>query len=429
MSEPGASSGEARALVEGLFRREAGRLVARLARIFGAAQLELAEDVVQEALLKALRHWSIHGAPHDPHAWLVRVAKNLALDRVRRDRRLEHAGAELDAWEEFESDSSAPLAADNTLRELDQPADDELAMIFACCHPALSRDARVALTLKTVGGFGVAEIARAFVEHEAAAAQRLVRAKARLRDERVEIATPSGPELLERLESVHDVVYFLLNEGLAAHRGDALIRTDLVREALRLAAQLATNPLTATPRTHALAALVHFHASRCGARTDPAGGPLLLEEQDRSLWDRALIARGFAHLARAGAGDELSDLHIEAAIASHHAIAATWEDTDWSAILRWYDLLAARNASPVVRLNRAVAVAKLHGASAGLREVLALESEASLARYHLLPSIKGELLRQLGRRAEAADAFRAALALCQSGPECAFLERKLAALG
>lgn len=408
------------ALVEDLFRREAGRLVARLARIFGLEHLELAEDVVQEALLRALRVWRVHGAPRDPHAWLVRVAKNLALDHVRRNTRLARKREELDDWDEAEA--SPPSGA---AREHDAPRDDELAMIFACCHPALSRDARVALTLKTVGGFGVPEIARAFLETESAAAQRLVRAKARLRDERIELVTPSGEELGARLESVLDVVYFLLNEGLAAHRGDALIRADLVREALRLSRQLALGPLTSTPRAHALAALAHLHASRIGARLDESGGPLLLEQQDRSKWDRALIARGFEHLQRAAAGGELSELHIEAAIASHHAIAATWDDTDWSAILGWYDLLAARNASPIVLLNRAVALAKLHGASAGLREVEALADAPALAGYYLLPSIRAELLRQLGRRAEAQEQFRAALELCQSGPERAFLERRL----
>jgi len=411
---------ETSALVEDLFRRESGRLVARLARIFGLEHLELAEDVVQEALLRALAVWRVQGAPRDPHAWLVRVAKNLALDHVRRDARLARTAEALDDWDEAEASP-----ASDAVREHDAPRDDELAMIFACCHPALSRDARVALTLKTVGGFGVPEIARAFLESDAAAAQRLVRAKTRLRDERIELVTPGGAELGARLESVLDVVYFLLNEGLAAHRGDALIRADLVREALRLSRQLALGELTTTPRAHALAALAHLHASRVGARLDESGGPLLLEQQDRSKWNRTLIARGFEHLQRAAVGGELSELHIEAAIASQHALAATWEDTDWSAILRWYDLLAARNASPIVLLNRAVALAKLRGASAGLREVEALADAPALAGYYLLPSIRAEFLRQLGRRAEACEHFRAALELCQSSPERAFLERRL----
>ncbi len=375
---------------------------------------------MQDALLKALRNWSINGTPSDPHAWLVRVAKNLAIDRVRRDARLASKEGELEAWDErADAEARAPAHDD---------VDDELAMMFACCHQELSRDARVALTLKTVGGFGVPEIARAFLESEAAAAQRLVRAKAKLRETRVEIACPSGPELAARLDSVQDVVYFMLAEGLAAHRGDALLRVDLVREALRLASQLARSELTATSRTHALAALAHFHASRIPARVDDSGGILLLEEQDRTKWNRASIARGFEHLRCAARGDELSEFHLEAGIASQHALAATWDDTDWRAILGWYDLLAARNASPIVLLNRAVAVGKVHGASAGLRELAAIENAPALAHYHLRPSIKGELLRQLGRRAEAVDALREALRLCQSGAERAFLERKLAAL-
>lgn len=410
------------ALVDDLFRREAGRLVARLARIFGAAHLELAEDVVQDALVKALHHWSFHGAPDDPHAWLVRVAKNLAIDRVRRDARLASKESVLEAWDDAPAQSS-------TAREHDEVRDDELAMIFACCSQALPRDSQVALTLKTVGGFGVAEIARAFLESETTTAQRLVRAKARLRESGARIEAPSGGELPARLDAAHDVVYFMLNEGLAAHRGEVLIRADLVREALRLSSLLARDPRTATPKTHALAALACFHASRIASRVDDAGGILLLEEQDRSKWDRAKITRGYEHLRLAASGDELSELHIEAGIASEHAIAATWADTDWAAILRWYDLLVARSPSPIVRLNRAVAVAKQCGAGAGLREVEAIEYAPALANYHLLPALKAEFLRQLGRNAEAAACFRAALELCRSGPERAFLERKLVRLG
>jgi len=409
------------ALVDDLFRREAGRLVARLARIFGASHLELAEDVVQDALVKALHHWSFHGAPDDPHAWLVRVAKNLATDRVRRDARLASKELELEAWDD-------EPARQSPQREHDELVDDELAMIFACCHPALPRDAQVALTLKTVGGFGVAEIARAFLESEAATAQRLVRAKARLRDSGARIEAPKDDEVASRLDSAHDVVYFMLNEGLAAHRGETLIRADLVREALRLASLLAADPRTATPRTHALAALACFHASRIASRIDDAGGILLLEAQDRSKWDRGKLARGYEHLKLAQSGGELSELHIEAGIASEHVSAATWEETDWAAILHWYDLLVARSPSPIVRLNRAVAVAKLQGPAAGLREVDALRHARALANYHLLPALRGELLRQLERTEEARAAFREALDLCRCGPERAFLERKLADL-
>lgn len=400
-------------LVDGLFRREAGRLVARLARQLGTARLELAEDAVQEALLAALRTWSIRGVPQDPRAWLARTARHAALDRLRK----RHEGAAEDTLEPW---------SDEEPREPDTLEDDELAMLFACAHPALSREARVALMLNAVAGFAAPEIARLFLESESSAAQRLVRAKAKLREERIELATPAAPELATRLEGVLDAVYGMLTEGLSAHRGEEPVRADVVRSALRLAAELARDPRTSTPRSHALAALAFFHAARIPARTDAAGGTLLLEEQDRSRWDRRWIARGFAHLGLAAQGNELSELHIEAGIASQHALAQTWDDTDWQAILGWYDLLAERNASPVVRLNRAVAVAKVHGASAGLREIERVEGEPALARYHLLPAVHGELLAQLGRWNEAAVQLRRALERCRSGAERALLERKLA---
>ncbi|MCY3003731.1 MAG: sigma-70 family RNA polymerase sigma factor [Planctomycetota bacterium] len=339
-------------LVDGLFRREAGRLVARLARQLGAARLELAEDAVQEALLAALRTWSIRGVPQDPRAWLARAARNAALDRLRGQRESTAEAEVLERWNDEEP------------RDPDALEDSELAMLFACAHPALAREARVALMLNAVAGFAAAEIARLGLESESAVAQRLVRAKAKLRDEELRLETPRGAELAERLEGVLDAVYGMLTEGLSAHRGEELVRADVVRAALRLALELARDPRTATPRSHALAALALFHAARVPARTDAAGGPLLLEEQDRGRWDRKLIALGFAQLSLAASGDELSELHIEAGIASQHALARTWDDTDWQAILHWYDLLAERNASPVVRLNRAVALAKVHGAGA-----------------------------------------------------------------
>lgn len=403
-----------RSLVDGLFRREAGRLVARLARQLGTARLELAEDAVQQALLAALRAWSIRGVPQDPRAWLARAARNAALDRLRATREAATESEELERW------------IDTEPREPDTLEDSELAMLFACAHSGLAREARVALMLNAVAGFAAAEIARLGLESESTVAQRLVRAKAKLREASIRLETPREGELAERLEGVLDAVYGMLTEGLSAHRGEELVRADVVRAALRLALELARDPRTATPRSHALAALALFHAARVPARTDPAGGTLLLEEQNRSRWDRRMIAFGFAQLSQAASGDELSELHIEAGIASQHALAQTWADTDWQAILGWYDLLAERNASPVVRLNRAVAVAKVHGASAGLREVERLLDEPALATFHLLPAVHGELLTQLGRHAEAAQRFAKAIEFCRSGAERALLERKLA---
>jgi RNA polymerase sigma-70 factor (ECF subfamily) len=407
--------------LDGLFRRQSARLVARLARRFGTQHFELAEDVVQDALLRAQRHWSIHGLPQDPSAWLARVAHNLALDRLRRDARIEALVPELEAH---------PLAFEPCEPpDPDALDDDELAMMFACCHPSLPQDARVALTLKAVAGFGVPEIARAFLEPEPTTAQRLVRAKARLCDEQIAIEVPAQHELGARLDAVLTVVYLVLNEGLAAHRGEHWIRHDLVRTALRLSSRLALHPETSTPRTDALAALAHFHAARLASRLDDNGSVLLLSEQDRSRWDHKLLAIGFAHLRRAMAGDEPSELHLEAGIASEHARARTWAETDWPAILHWYDLLLARRDTPIARLNRAVALAEVEGPGAALLEIERIASERALADYHLLEAIRGDLCERVGRVDEALIWYRSARESCRSGPERALLERRIARLG
>jgi RNA polymerase sigma-70 factor (ECF subfamily) len=410
---------QVRELADGLFRHSAGRIVATLARIFGSEHIELAEDVAQEALLAALERWPFHGVPEDPYAWLLRVAKNFALDRLRRDASLRGKEPEIRAWTETSLASSSHGEPD------DGVSDDQLAMIFACCHPGLPADARVALTLKTVCGFGVSEIARAFLADDATIAQRLVRAKRRLSAAGIAIEVPAGRALTARLDSVLEVLYLVFNEGFCAHRGAELVRVDLVDEALRLTARVLREPATATPKTHALFALMLFHAARLAARVDDAGSVLLLAEQDRSLWDRALIARGYEHLRLAATGDELSDLHLEAGIASCHAGAASWSATDWPQILEYYDLLVARNASPVIALNRAVAVAMVAGPDNGLRALDEL-TDLDPQRYYLLPALRGELLRQLERRDEAALEFELALATGCSEPEQRLLQRKLA---
>ena len=413
---------DARELSEGLFRHSAGRLVATLARIFGPDNIELAEDVTQEALLAALERWPYHGVPDDPYAWLARVAKNFALDRLRRDASLRSKEHVVRAWVE---ESLAASAGPTTRADDEAISDDQLALIFACCHPALAPDARVALTLKTVCGFSVTEIARAFLGEESAIAQRLVRAKNKLRDERVPLEIPAAGELAGRLGSVLEVIYLVFNEGFCAHRGAELVRRDLVIEALRLAAGLLREPATATPTAHALFALMAFQAARCDARTDHDGSILLLADQDRSRWDRGLIARGFEHLRLAARGDELTPLHLEAGIASCHAAAARWADTDWTQILSLYDLLVARTASPVVALNRAIALSLVEGAGEGLRALDEIP-RASLDGYYLLPAARGELLQRLGRSREAALELERALQLPCSEPERRLIAAKLA---
>ncbi|HWZ31208.1 MAG TPA: sigma-70 family RNA polymerase sigma factor [Bryobacteraceae bacterium] len=409
-------------LIEHLFRRQAGRMVSHFARLLGPAHLDFAEDAVQEAMLRALETWPYQGIPHNGAAWLFRVAHNVAIDAARRNKLLgdktESIVAEL-------SRSAARVPDDPDIEE--QLRDDELRMIFMCCHPALTRDSSVALGLKTVGGFSVREIARAFLSDEVAIAQRLTRAKRALREDGLTLEMPRGAELTQRLTSVLDVLYFIFNEGYSAHEGEDLIRQDLCFEALRLAGLVASSSI-ATPRVHALTALMSFHAARLPARVDAAGDLILLEDQDRSRWDRNLINQGFHLFDRSITGDEVSEFHVQSAIAATHARAADANDIDWPLILDLYDQLLAINPSPVVALNRAVALAKVEGPAAALVEVDRLAGDPKLSDYHLLLAVRGHLLTELDRRNEAAASYRAAMQRPCSIPERRFLERRLAAL-
>jgi RNA polymerase sigma-70 factor, ECF subfamily len=412
-------SPEAGALLEHLFRREAGRMVAHLARLLGPGNLELAEETVQEAMLRALQTWPYQGVPENPAGWLYRVAHNVAIDTVRRHRVL---GDKTDAIVTELARSATTMPSDPDVEE--HLRDDELRMIFMCCHPEISRDASVALSLKTVSGFSVREIARAFLADEAAIAQRLVRAKRQIRERRLTLDLPRGSELKRRLDSVLEVLYFMFNEGYAVHEGEDLIRQDLCMEALRLGRLVASSSI-AEPRVHALIALMALQAARLPARVNQAGDLVLLEDQDRGQWDRQLIGLGFHHFDRSMAGDEVSEYHAQAAIAATYARAADSQSTDWPVILHLYDQLLAINPSPVVALNRAVAVAKVHGAAAALAAVEPLAGDPKLADYYLLPAVRGHLLHELGRPADAAACFRAALECPCSEPERRFLRRQL----
>jgi RNA polymerase sigma-70 factor (ECF subfamily) len=403
-------------LLEHLFRHQSGRMVAHLTRLLGPAHLDLAEESVQDAMLRALQTWPDNGVPENAAAWLFRVAHNSAIDSIRRKRLL---GDKTDAIV-LELSRSAMTPPDDPGIE-EQLRDDELRMIFMCCHPAIPRDASVALSLKTVGGFSVREIARAFLADEAAIAQRLVRAKRQIRERSLTLEMPHGPELLPRLDSALDVVYFMFNEGYASHEGEKLIRQDLCLEALRLARLIAASSI-ATPRVDALVALIAFQAARLPARVDESGDLVLLEQQDRSRWDRQLIALGFHHFDRSITGDDVSEDHVQAAIAATHARAESGDAIDWPTILGLYDQLLALNASPVVALNRAVAVAKVHGPEAALATIEPLK----LRDYYLLLAVRGHFLLELNRRVEAAECFRAALDCPCSEPERRFLRRKLA---
>ena len=410
-------------LLEHLFRRQAGVMVSHLVRLLGPANIDLAEDIVQEAMLRALQTWPYQGVPEKAAAWLFRVAHNAAIDAVRRDRMTAEKGDQLAA----ELARSAAITLDDPDVE-EQLRDDELRMIFMCCHPEISRDASVALSLKTAGGFGVREIARAFLSDDATIAQRLVRAKRVIRERGLTLDMPRGRELEQRLDAVLEVIYFLFNEGYTAHEGENLVRQDLCAEALRLGRLIASSSLV-EPRVHALVALMALQAARLPARVDDAGDLILLDEQDRSRWDEALIALGFHHFDLSIAGGCVSEYHAQAAIAATHARAASAESTDWPVILHLYDQLMELNRSPVVALNRAVAVAKVHGAPAALDSIEPLEADLKLRDYYLSLALKGHLLLELGRFAEAAECFRGALNCRCTEPERRFLRRKLAECG
>jgi RNA polymerase sigma factor (sigma-70 family) len=408
-------------LVDHLFRSRAGRMVAWLTHVFGPEHLELAEEVVQDALVKALQQWPYSGVPDNPGAWLLRVARNGALDVLRR-----HSA--------FRAREHAIVAELTSVADDGEPGawaveDDELRMVFMCCHPSLPPDARVALSLKTVGGFNVSEIARAFLVSGAVVAQRLVRAKRTLRERGVGLELPHGSQLSERLESVLEVIYLMFNEGYNAHSGDDLIRLDLCGEALRLGRLVADSEAVATPAVHALVALMAFQAARLPARIDGAGELVLLEDQDRSLWDRRLVALGFEHLDRSAEGTEMTPYHVQAAIAAVHAGAATPAETRWPEILVLYDDLLAMNPSPVIALNRAVALSRVAGVRAALDVIAELEHDPALSGYYLLPSVKGRLLADLGDLAGAAACYRAALQLPCTEPERRFLMRRLRECG
>ncbi len=402
-------------LLEHLFRQMAGRMTAHLARLLGSARLDLAEEFSQEAMLRALEAWPFQGVPENPPAWLFRTARNLALDHLRRERMLERKHTELGA-----ASSTAPELPefDNEVR------DDELRMILMCCHPEIPREASIALSLKTAGGFSVREIARAFLTEEAAVAQRLVRAKRQIRDRGVTLDLPHGEALKARLDAALQVLYFIFNEGYAAHEGEDLIRRDLCFEALRLASLIAASPL-ASPRAHALVAMMAFDSARLPARVDALGDLVLLEDQDHSLWDRELIALGFHHLDLSMAGEEVSEYHVQAAIGAQHIRGGIAGAMDWPAILQLYDQLLEMSGSPVVALNRTVAVAKVHGPERALEAIEPLATDPSLREYYLLLAARGHFLLDLNRREEAAACFRGALAQRCSEPERRLLRRKL----
>jgi RNA polymerase sigma factor (sigma-70 family) len=408
--------------IDAVWRIEAPRLIAGLARL--VRDVGLAEDLAQDALVAALERWPETGVPDNPAAWLMAAAKHRAIDRFRRDKRLERKHAEL----VHDLEARRGRAEDALDAALDDPVgDDLLRLMLTACHPILPPEARVALTLKLLGGISTPEIARAFLVPEPTVAQRIVRAKRTLEEAGVPFEVPRGEELAARVASVLEVIYLIFNEGYAATAGEDWMRPDLCEDALRLGRVLA-ELMPSEPEVHGLVALMEIHASRAGARVGPSGEPVLLLDQDRSRWDPLLIRRGLAALERAEAlGGANGPYALQAAIAACHARARLAEQTDWGRIASLYAALAERMPSPVVELNRAVAVGMAFGPAAGLERVDAIASEPLLRGYHLLPSVRGDLLMKLGRREEARSEFERAAALTRNERERTLLLQRAAA--
>jgi RNA polymerase sigma factor (sigma-70 family) len=408
--------------LEHLFRREAGRMVATLTRIFGVANLALAEDVVQDALCRALETWSLRGVPDEPGAWLMTAAKNRALDLLRRERTARSFAPDL-TWH-LESERAVRAR----LEELSPGAAqaDQLRMMFSCCSPRLTEESQVALVLHILCGFSVAEIAGAFLSRVETVKKRITRAKSVLASSK-QLFELTGADSAERLSSVQRALYLLFNEGFHGASAEAAVRVELCDEAMRLTALLGEDPSTATPSTHALAALMFLHAARLPSRLDPAGDFTPLSDQDRSRWDQRLIAEGQRRLEASASGDALTAYHLEAAIAALHAGAPDQASTPWPSIVSLYDVLLGVRPSPVVALSRALAIAQRDGPARGLEELQAIADRDRLAGWPFYPAALGELELQTGRAAEARAHFCEALAVARNPAERRFLERRVAA--
>jgi RNA polymerase sigma factor (sigma-70 family) len=414
--------GEVSRLAEHLFRQESGKLVSILTSLFGIERLQMAEDVVQEALIRALQTWPYYGIPKNPAAWLTQTAKNLALDLLRREKLFQQKQPRIIAFiEQWSVDADAP---DAVLLE-NEIKDGRLRLMFACCHPLVPQESQTALALKTLCGFSPAEITKAFVTTEAAIAKRLTRARQKIRELQIPFEIPSGEDLSPRLDGVLQTLYLLFNEGYKASSGENLIREELCTEAIRLTTALAEQPACNQPRVQALLALMLFNAARLPGRLDCDGNILRLREQDRSSWNQPMIARGMLHLANSAAGSELTTYHLQAGIAACHCAAPNYESTDWPRILSLYDQLINLDDSPIVALNRAVALAQVNGAQAGIEAIQAIRNRSSLDSYYLLYAVLADFEAQLNQFESAAENLRTAISLTALKSEQTLLANRL----
>ena len=416
MSVPGARTPSL--VADDLFRREGARIVASLAAHLGAHRLQLAEDAVQEALVRALQTWPYRGIPENPAAWLTQAAKNFAMDALRREQ----------AWQRKEVQITVEQERWLTREEPDDEehlSDDTMRMLFVCFHPQLSVEAQLALALRTVCGLSAAEIGMAFLTSEAAIAKRLVRARQLIRDLGLPFAVPGPSELPVRLDGVLGALYLLFNEGYKASSGERLVRQELCHEAIRVVTLLAAHPASNAPRTFALLALMFLNGARLAARTDDAGNLLRLHEQNRAAWDQSMIQRGMVCLSRASRGDEISVYHLEAGIAACHSTAIDDESTNWTRILGLYDQLVRLTSSPIAAMNRAVAVSRVHGPQAGLAALDAITDCSRLEAYYLFHVIRGTFAAGIGNQAAALMHFRQAETLASLPAERDFISRRV----
>jgi RNA polymerase sigma-70 factor (ECF subfamily) len=410
-------------LVEHLFRHESAKMVAILTRIFGIEHFGLAEDVVQEALARALQTWPFYGVPENPSAWIMRASRNLALDFVRRQKTFRDKEPEIIQTIERQLPESDQVALSDQ-----EIADDRLRLMFVCCHPEIPSDAQVALALKILCGFGIGEIAHAFLTSEAAIAKRLTRAKQKIRESKIAFEIPDATQLPSRLDGVLQSLYLLFNEGYKASVGDQLVRKDICDEAIRLAELLVQHPAGNQPRSHAVLALMLFNNARTAARMDEHGNLLLLRDQDRTKWDQTMIARGMFHFAQSVAGGELSEYQLQAAITACHCVARDYASTDWKQILALYDRLLELDHSPVTALNRAVAVAEVHGPGVAIEGLKSIPNRSALELFYLYYSVLGDFEVRLGNWSAAANYLAKALDLAELDSEKTFLTKRLRAV-
>lgn len=412
---------ETEKLVDHLFRHEAGKMVAVLSRLFGLHNLQLAEDVVQDAFIKAQQSWKFNNLPDDPSAWLMQVAKNRAIDIIRRQNNFNLYSKELAA----ELNEQCTYTLDQFFHE-QEIADSQLRMMFACCHPSLKQEDQVALTLKTVSGFSMQEIARSLLTNEAAIQKRLHRAKEFLKNNHIQLEIPTGEELKKRRETIYTVLYLLFNEGYNSLKADELIRKDLCAEAMRCCKLLCEHKAGDQPSTFALLSLMCFQASRFDSRIDDNNDIILLQQQDRSKWNKELIDIGVHYLNNSSNGDELSVYHIESAIAAEHCLAKNFAATNWERLLQLYDMLLEVNPSPAVQLNRAVVLAELGAIEAAIQSILSITGVEKLLRTdHIYSSVLGELYKRLSDTIKANEYLQQAFDLTPSTAEKKLIKTKM----